>query len=147
MSTILFFFAVFILYLIIDWWDTSKSKSTTHEQTKEDEPVSSNKGRKLGRLNKYTNTPPKSHGNMWMSKQEKLTYFASPKWKSMRQLILSRDNHQCQSCGAKSSLEIHHITYENFGDEDISQLVSLCRDCHQEIHDLNGYSRDGYYPL
>lgn len=67
------------------------------------------------------------------------SYFASKAWKILRQKVLRRDNHKCQSCGRKDSLEVHHITYENFTNESLDELVTLCRYCHQDHHNHYGY--------
>src|SRR5574344_1204594 len=44
-----------------------------------------------------------------------------------------RDNNHCNICGAKTSLEIHHKD-EDWGNNNIDNLVVLCRDCHSKIH-------------
>ena len=44
-----------------------------------------------------------------------------------------RDNNHCNICGAKTSLEIHHKD-ENWENNNIDNLVVLCRDCHSKIH-------------
>ena len=41
----------------------------------------------------------------------------------------------CQRCGAESpTLDAHHVTYERLGAERPSDLIALCRSCHQQIH-------------
>lgn len=55
---------------------------------------------------------------------------------SRREAILHRDNYTCQCCGKKNTrLEVHHIIYRSQGgtsDED--NLITLCEDCHKDIH-------------
>jgi len=46
--------------------------------------------------------------------------------------VLSRDNNQCQMCGSKKIL-IHHID-ENRDNNEITNLITLCRECHPKIH-------------
>lgn len=73
--------------------------------------------------------------------ERKQAYLKSPKWNTLRKAILKRDNYTCQQCGISNvSLEVHHITYARFGNEWTSDLTSVCRDCHQSIHDHYGYN-------
>jgi len=43
----------------------------------------------------------------------------------------------CQYCGKKHTrLEVHHIVYRsNNGSDDLENLITLCEDCHADIHD------------
>ena len=43
--------------------------------------------------------------------------------------------HACQVCGGRAT-DVHHLTYDRFGHEDMGDLVSLCRRCHSKIVDL-----------
>ena len=61
-------------------------------------------------------------------------YIASDKWKEKRVLALERDNYLCQKCKIKSASDVHHLSYENLGNENLNELLSLCRECHLEIH-------------
>ena len=60
-------------------------------------------------------------------------YLKSDRWQHLRRSVLRRDNELC-ICGAKAT-EVHHKTYERIGNEPLSDLVSLCRHCHQNVHD------------
>ena len=60
-------------------------------------------------------------------------YLKSDEWKKLRKSVLRRDNELC-ICGAKAT-EVHHKTYARVGNEPLSDLVSLCRNCHQNVHD------------
>lgn len=42
----------------------------------------------------------------------------------------------CEACGKKSTVCLHHITYENIGHEHLKDLVYLCRKCHEETHKI-----------
>ena len=50
---------------------------------------------------------------------------------------LDRDEYTCQYCGKKNKrLEVHHIIYRsNGGSDDLDNLITLCEDCHKDIHD------------
>jgi 5-methylcytosine-specific restriction endonuclease McrA len=79
------------------------------------------------------------------SKQD---YLKSPAWQTRRKAILKRDNYTCQKCNTNQvPLEVHHLHYRNFTEEPLSDLVSLCRSCHQSIHDNHGYDFYGTFPL
>ena len=49
---------------------------------------------------------------------------------------LDRDNYTCQICGAKNTrLEVHHIKYRSQGgSDDLENLITLCEDCHHNLH-------------
>jgi len=62
-------------------------------------------------------------------------YLKTDAWKRKRYVVLKRDNWTCQYCGGKAT-EVHHKKYarRNIGREPIKWLVSICRSCHQELH-------------
>ena len=53
--------------------------------------------------------------------------------------VLSRDKYICQSCKGKSKekrLEVHHVIYRsNGGSDNADNLVTLCKVCHDKVHD------------
>ena len=61
-------------------------------------------------------------------------YLDSPAWKMKRDAVIQRDGGQCV-CGAKAT-EMHHKTYDNIGKEPLSDLVMLCAECHERIHEF-----------
>lgn len=64
-----------------------------------------------------------------------LAYLMSPEWAELRNVILERDGYECQRCGATAAeavLDVHHLTYEQFGNEAYDDLQTLCRECHEE---------------
>ena len=75
----------------------------------------------------------------WRCKSESLEdyskYLASPHWKERRGLRLELDGNRCQDCG-ESATEVHHLTYERIGEEELGDLLSLCRVCHRMRHML-----------
>jgi hypothetical protein len=61
-------------------------------------------------------------------------YLDSNEWVLKRKKVLARDNHQCQTWLAHTGpLEVHHKTYENLGDEPLSDLITVCRRCHEQL--------------
>jgi len=61
------------------------------------------------------------------------TYYNSTEWKNTRIRILERDSHLCQACGEDARC-VHHIVYDRLGKENDLDLMSLCTDCHNEVH-------------
>lgn len=55
---------------------------------------------------------------------------------NVKSAVLNRDNYTCQICGEKDTrLEIHHIQFRSKGGSNrMDNLVTLCRDCHKQIH-------------
>ena len=57
----------------------------------------------------------------------------------LRKEALQRDQHKCTTCGSEKHLVIHHIKHwEEVKDwnliHNIENLKTLCRSCHQTIH-------------
>lgn len=56
----------------------------------------------------------------------------------MRTLVLRRDHHQCVVCGETMHLHVHHrIPRAQGGSNDASNLVTLCRFHHGQVHGRN----------
>lgn len=61
----------------------------------------------------------------------------------LRQEAFKRDDWACQKCGAgvEATLHVHHIKpCAEFPSEalDLSNLITLCKNCHNKIHHLPG---------
>jgi len=53
----------------------------------------------------------------------------------LRKQVLQRDGWKCQVCGSRQNLQVHHQQLRSQqGDDDDSNLITLCADCHEEIH-------------
>jgi 5-methylcytosine-specific restriction endonuclease McrA len=61
-------------------------------------------------------------------------YLETPEWAEKRDAALKRAGHRCQICNASGSLNVHHRTYENRGDERSEDLTVLCDQCHALFH-------------
>jgi transposase-like protein len=79
--------------------------------------------------------------NQFMSAEKKAEYLKSPSWGILKVLVKNRDRFKCKVCGSTHQLDVHHITYDRLGKEELPDLVLLCRVHHQQIHDLLGYDR------
>ena len=76
-------------------------------------------------------------------------YYRSAAWRKKRQQRLDHDNHTCQGCGIAADqleelgwpvLQVHHknagppnYRYPSFGNEQLSDLLTLCSLCHDGI--------------
>lgn len=65
-----------------------------------------------------------------MTKNEYRIYLQSEQWQRIRKMILERDGDSCVVCGSRENLEIHHKNYLNVGNENLSDLTTLCSTCH-----------------
>ena len=61
---------------------------------------------------------------------------AGHRWRTTRQEALSRDDRECQQCGRRRSLHVHHIKPVSEGGEKykLSNLITLCSECHTAAH-------------
>jgi 5-methylcytosine-specific restriction endonuclease McrA len=49
--------------------------------------------------------------------------------------VLKRDSWRCQGCGKLTSLQVHHIKpRSSLGDDTETNLITLCVNCHQNVH-------------
>lgn len=66
-------------------------------------------------------------------------YLASPEWRNKTVQIKNRDGNKCLLCGETENLVVHHLRYDSVdiehpGREHESDLVTLCRGCHNKFH-------------
>jgi len=62
-------------------------------------------------------------------------YREQPEWQVRRVQALTRAGYRCQMCSSHdATLDVHHNSYQNYGDERPEDLVVLCRSCHQKFH-------------
>lgn len=74
-------------------------------------------------------------------------YSKSKVWRKKRLAVLKRDDFRCSRCkrakgdadprvkaGVVKVLEVHHLTYKNYGSEPLGDLITLCQKCHTVEH-------------
>lgn len=75
-------------------------------------------------------------------------YMNSKEWEKKRSEL---DDNKCVMCGRPNGLQkdgvtpilqVHHIHYQNLGNEPIEDLVSLCPTCHKRIHKYYARARN-----
>lgn len=64
------------------------------------------------------------------------TYLKSPEWQRKRVKVLERDSYLCQACLSRKATDAHHLTYKHFKNEPLFELISVCRPCHEKIHNI-----------
>lgn len=70
-------------------------------------------------------------------KRKHQEYLNTQVWKEKRNEILERDGYLCQACLKNRASEVHHLTYDHFGDEPFFDLISVCRQCHEKISTMD----------
>lgn len=75
---------------------------------------------------------------------ERQEFYISDEWKKACSEVYKRDNAQCQRCGNKDNLHVHHIvTFANKElRADIDNLVLLCAKCHRFVHSKNNINQE-----
>ena len=71
-------------------------------------------------------------GREWRDRYER--HLRSPAWARKRQLVLDREKGVCQGCRESRAVEVHHLSYQNLGNEPLFELVALCSPCHRNVH-------------
>lgn len=61
-------------------------------------------------------------------------YLRSNKWKAKRKRKQRQCGYRCEICGSDGPLDIHHKHYRTVGRESLSDLMCLCRHCHEDQH-------------
>ena len=91
----------------------------------------------------------KNHARYWLGRKGK----DHPSWKGGSsgihptifkrfgrnpKIVFERDNYQCQECGSREDLTIHHKDHNGRNSKnpnnDLNNLITLCRSCHSKIH-------------
>ena len=58
-------------------------------------------------------------------------------WERIRLQALDRDGWRCRNpdCGKAGQMEVHHLqSVQHGGSDDLSNLLTYCRDCHIRLH-------------
>ena len=85
-----------------------------------------------------------SNNNRWRGgvSPEYMKIRGSEEYKTWRQSVFIRDNFTCQKCMVSQKyLNAHHIlSFAEYEDHrfDIDNGITLCKDCHTELHGLYG---------
>lgn len=61
-------------------------------------------------------------------------YLKSASWGFFRRHVLNIRGEKCQLCGREDKIEVHHMTYNRIGNEDIRDVLVVCHSCHEYVH-------------
>lgn len=84
---------------------------------------------------------PQTSKSIYDDEYQALLY--SKEWRMKREIILKRDNYECQFCHrGDKPLHVHHKYYNKYPDGEMVKpweydndvLITLCEDCHKWIH-------------
>lgn len=67
------------------------------------------------------------------SRRERPKAMSRLKWPQIRAQILERDGRRCVECLKTTALEVHHRDGD-WRNNDPSNLIVLCNDCHDQAH-------------
>ena len=63
-------------------------------------------------------------------------YMRSDQWKRLCAAVRERAMGRCERCANAPVENVHHMTYRSVGNEAISELAGLCRECHETVHGI-----------
>jgi 5-methylcytosine-specific restriction endonuclease McrA len=73
-------------------------------------------------------------GNSAFQKRRRIRKGPKP-YATLRGEVLERDGWRCQKCGSFRNLDVHHMRRRSAqGDDAETNLITLCRECHQIMH-------------
>lgn len=91
------------------------------------------------------NVQKKDKNRRKMTREETEAFYNSPRWRRKQKAILRRDHYQCQLCKrygriSEASIVHHKLELAEYPElaMDDDNLVSVCRKCHNKLHDEKG---------
>ena len=67
--------------------------------------------------------------------QEYRNYLTTYAWADKRAKVLQRAKFTCEGCGTNPATQVHHLHYRRIYKEMLFDLVAVCEQCHQQIHE------------
>jgi 5-methylcytosine-specific restriction endonuclease McrA len=61
-------------------------------------------------------------------------YLQSSLWIDKAIFFRELKGNKCERCGSTQNLNVHHLSYENVGNEHQKDLILLCKGCHEKEH-------------
>jgi 5-methylcytosine-specific restriction endonuclease McrA len=102
----------------------------------------------------------------WCANNNPLKFYESNMWHSTRRAVLKMDKYACQLCKEKyhrsrKATTVHHVNHfkdrpdlalepwyvDRATGERKRNLISLCHECHDEVHDWRRVNRQDADPL
>lgn len=71
------------------------------------------------------------------TKEERIEFYESEKWNIIKENIFHNRGKICEICKSERNIQVHHLTYERFGGDEIPEdLQILCAKHHMVSHGL-----------
>lgn len=77
----------------------------------------------------------KQEHSEWLIEHD--AYLKSREWREKRSLVMKRAGAMCEGCGTNRATQVHHRTYDHWKKEFLWELVAICDECHDRVHDEN----------
>jgi len=74
----------------------------------------------------------KKHNHKWWTWYN--GYLKSQAWFEKKEAVHKRAEYTCEICKTATSFQVHHLTYERVGNENMEDLIAVCASCHEELH-------------
>lgn len=75
-------------------------------------------------------------------------YLKSEHWQNIRLSKMASARGRCYRClKLDNSNDVHHLCYRNIYDVQLSDLVVLCRDCHEKFHEVLSKHKEEFINL
>jgi 5-methylcytosine-specific restriction endonuclease McrA len=68
--------------------------------------------------------------------EEYKKYLLSDEWAQLKIDLFNYRGKKCEKCGSKTKICVHHKTYDNIFKEEYSDLIILCKICHEKTHQI-----------
>lgn len=63
-------------------------------------------------------------------------YTKSNAWRKRRAVVILLGKYRCAQCYYRKAVQVHHLTYERWKEELLTDLIPVCRGCHCKIHGI-----------
>lgn len=72
------------------------------------------------------------HDEQWQEAYQ--NYLVGPAWQALKEAAKRNARYQCELCGNRSRLQVHHRDYAHVFHEAPEDLIVLCARCHRRHH-------------
>lgn len=58
------------------------------------------------------------------------------RWCKVRDMVMKRDGYRCVLCGSSNDIQVHHTIYKGIHawEYPLNTLYTLCKQCHESVH-------------
>jgi hypothetical protein len=69
--------------------------------------------------------------------EKRQAYYCSPQWGQLRRQVIERSGGLCERCDMRRGTAVHHLTYIRLYREKLTDLMHICKDCHEYTHGIS----------